>query len=291
MNPGLWGVVTAFCWGASDFTARFTASKIGYVGALLGTLLVGAILLSLFVLASGALPPWAEVPWWLVGASGVGLMIGSLWLYQALARGPISVAAPVAGCFPAFVVLGAVLLGRRPSLLQWGGMALVFLGGLAVARSAGAHADEEDQAAGGHRSRAALHLTVLIALASAIAFSGSVMAAQQLIPVLGQLHTTWLTRLVALALLLLAIAARNAWPATPGRLLPFLALQGGMDTFGYLALYAGSVGPDAHIAAVTSAGYGAVTALLGRVFLREPVGPLQWLGILVLTAGVTLLSF
>jgi drug/metabolite transporter (DMT)-like permease len=289
VNPGLWGVVTAFCWGASDFTARFTASRVGHVGALLGTLLVGAILLTLFVLAGGALPDWARVPWALVATSGLGLLVGTLWLYQALARGPISLAAPVAGCFPAFVVLGAVLLGRRPDLLQWGAMALVFLGGVIVARSAGAHADE-DPTAEGHRSRAALHLTILISLGSAVAFSGSVLAAQQLIPVLGQLHTTWLTRLVGLGLLLLAIAAHRSWPAPPPTLLPFLGLQGGMDTAGYLALYAGSVGPDAHIAAVTSAGYGAVTALLGRLFLGEPVGALQWVGIAVLTAGVALLS-
>jgi drug/metabolite transporter (DMT)-like permease len=289
LNPGLWGVVTAFCWGASDFTARFTASRVGYVGALLGTLLVSAVLLTAFVLAAGGLPDWPGVPWILVGVSGVGLLVGTLWLYQSLARGPISLAAPVAGCFPAFVVLGDVLLGRRPSLLQWGAMALVFVGGIIIARSAGAHADE-DPTAVGHRSRAALHLTILIALVSAITFSGSVLAAQQLIPVLGELHTTWLTRLVALGLLLLVLAARRAWPAAPRALLPFLGLQGGMDMAGYLALYAGSVGPDAHIAAVTSAGYGVVTALLGRLFLREPVGAVQWLGIAVLTAGVTLLS-
>ncbi|MFO1057220.1 MAG: DMT family transporter [Dongiaceae bacterium] len=289
MNPGLWGAVTAFCWGGSDFTARFTSTRIGYIGSLLGTLLGGVILLSLIVLAMGSLPDWPAVPWVLVAASGLGLMFGSLWLYLALARGPISVAAPVAGSFPALVVLGAVLLGHRPGALQWAGMALVFVGGVAIARSAEAHAEEEAPARG-HRSLAGLRLTVLIALSSAVAFSGSVIAAQQLVPVIGQLHTTWLTRMVALVLLLLLIAARRAWPAAPRKLLPVLALQASLDTFGYLALFTGSVGPDAHIAAVTSAGYGAVTAILARLFLREPVGVLQWLGIAVLTAGVTLLS-
>src|SRR5262249_32321556 len=158
-------------------------------------------------------------PWVLVGASGIGLLVGTLWLYQALARGPISLAAPVAGCFPAFVVLGAVLLGRRPSLLQWGAMALVFIGGAIVARSAGAHADE-DPTAVGPRTRAALHFPILISLGSAVAFAGSVLAAQQLIPVLGELHTTWLTRLVGLGLLLLAMAAWRTWPAPPRTLLP-----------------------------------------------------------------------
>jgi drug/metabolite transporter (DMT)-like permease len=76
----------------------------------------------------------------------------------------------------------------------------------------------------------------------------------------------------------------------PGRFVPGLGLQGALDSGGYLALYAGSAGADAHIAAVTSSAYGAVTTVLAWLFLGERVGPPQWLGIALITVGVALLS-
>ena len=56
---------------------------------------------------------------WLAALSGVCFALGTLALYAALARGPISIVAPVAGSYPALAVIFAMVQGARPSLAQW----------------------------------------------------------------------------------------------------------------------------------------------------------------------------
>jgi drug/metabolite transporter (DMT)-like permease len=284
LNPGLWGVMTALSWGGSDFTARFVSHRIGHLAALLGTLAVGALLLTLYAAIDATPPRWAAAPWSLILIASVGLLAGTFWLYEAIGRGPVSIVAPIASAFPALVVAMALAFGAQPTLLQWLGMALVMGGTVIVARSTGRFIDEDK------RSRRALRYTVLVAFASAVAFAASVFAAQRLVPGFGNLHTAWITRLVSLVLLLAVLALTRAWPGVPGRFLPWLGLQGALDSGGYLALYAGSAGADAHIAAVTSSAYGAVTTVLAWLFLGEKVGPPQWLGLVLITVGVALLS-
>ena len=77
----------------------------------------------------------------------------------------------------------------------------------------------------------------------------------------------------------------------PLRWWPVLIAQGLLDGGGYLALFAGSHGADTELAAVTASAFGAVTALLGRVFLREEMTWRQWAGIVLIFAGVAALSW
>jgi len=284
LNPGLWGVLTALSWGGSDFTARFVSSRIGHIAALLGTLVVGAALLSLYAAIDASPVRWAAASWPLVLVASLGLVAGTFWLYEAIGRGPVSIVAPITSCYPALVVAFALAFGARPGVVQWLGMALVTAGGIIIARSTGRFVDE------GARSRKALRYTVLVAFASAVAFSASVFAAQRLVPEFGNLHTAWLTRVISLIMLLAALALTRAWPGVPRGFVPWLGLQGALDSGGYLALYAGSAGADAHIAAVTSSAYGGVTTVLAWLFLGEKVGWAQWLGIVLIIAGVALLS-
>ena len=277
-------MVTALAWGGSDFTARFVANRIGHLAAVIGTLAVGAVLLTFYAAIDATSPHWAAAPWWLILVAAAGLLAGTFWLYEAIARGPVSIVAPIASCYPALVVGFALAFGARPSLLQWLGMVLVMGGGVIISRSTGRFLDED------RRSRSALRYTVLVAFGSAVAFAISVFASQRLVPAFGNLHTAWITRLVSLALLLAVLALRRAWPPMPRRYLPWISLQGTLDSSGYLALFAGSAGADAHIAAVTSTAYGAVTTVLAWLFLRERVGWPQWLGIALITIGVALLS-
>jgi drug/metabolite transporter (DMT)-like permease len=84
--------------------------------------------------------------------------------------------------------------------------------------------------------------------------------------------------------------ARHHRPAFAWRWLPLLTAQGLLDAGAYLALFAGSAGDSAAIVAVVSSAFGVVTTLLGRMFLRERITGLQWLGILLVFGGVAVLS-
>jgi drug/metabolite transporter (DMT)-like permease len=283
MTAGLWGSVTAVSWGTSDFIARFSGRAVGHHAALFGMLLTGSILLSLWVWFADASLVWATDRLWLIGLSGLSIMLATLWLYQGLARGPISIVSPIVGSYPALIIVFAVIAGLRPSLVQWAAMAATMLGVAIVARSADNFADPT-----GSSSRD-LQATVMISLASATAFAIGVFAAQLAVPIYGEVQTTWLSRLTSLAALLLLLLGRGR-PHIPPRWWPAVISQGCFDTGGYLALYAGSHGEGSEIAAVTASAFGAVTTLLAWILLREPIGWVQWLGIALVFIGVAVLS-
>ena len=134
MTPGLWGALSAVTWGTCDFLARFTGRAAGYVNALLGMLFASSVFLSLWLVLSGADLVWASSSVVLLVVAGVCSLIGYLFLYWAFTRGPVSVAAPIAGSYPALVVLIAVVMGSRPSALQWAGTAITLVGVIVVAR-------------------------------------------------------------------------------------------------------------------------------------------------------------
>ncbi|GIK99087.1 MAG: hypothetical protein BroJett029_32960 [Alphaproteobacteria bacterium] len=284
MSPGLWGSLTALGWGTSDFIARFTGRAAGHQSALFGMLLTGSVALTLIVLIAGVPLVWTPGGLWLLAASGVCIMFATLWLYRGLAAGPISIVSPIVGSYPALVVVLAVLFGARPSVLQWGAMALTMAGVLVVARTA--ESFEEP----GKRSRGELRATVIISLLSAVGFALGVYTAQLAVPVYGNLQTLWVSRVVSLVCLVLVFLRQAKRPAIPLPWWPLVAVQGMIDTSGYLFLYEGSYGEDAEIAAVTASAFGAVTTILARIFLKEHMPLVQWFGIACIFAGVAVLS-
>ena len=69
-----------------------------------------------------------------------------------------------------------------------------------------------------------------------------------------------------------------------------VAAQGMLDGGGYLALFAAAHGPGSVIAAVVASSFAALTVVLARVLLKEPMTVAQWVGIILIVAGVGVLS-
>lgn len=283
MNPALWGGLCALSLGGADFIARFTSRGIGYASALLGMLCTGALVITVWVLVSGAPLRWDASGLWALALNGVATTAMTLLLYLGLARGPISIVAPIVASHPLLVVAFAVLMGVRPGAIQWLAMAATVLGVVFVARST-AHFE----GSGGH-DRRELRITVIIAFASSLAYAVLVIAAQRAVPIYGELQTLWLGRLFSLAALLLFFVARRERPRMTVRWLPLVIIQGLLDAAGYFFLFAGSDGEGAEIAAVTASTFGVVTVLLARFVLREAVSSMQWAGIALVAMGVGVL--
>ena len=313
MTPGLWGALSAVSWGTCDFLARFTGRAAGYVNALLGMLFASSLFLSLWIVLSGADLVWASSSVVLLVFAGVCSLIGYLFLYWAFTRGPVSVAAPIAGSYPALVVLIAVVMGSRPSALQWAGTAIILTGVVIVARGGVETAGAEGGAAsppGALQARAqdapgaaqafALRIvpakrgTVIAAALSALAWAFMISATQEVAPTVGSLETIWLPRVVALGLLAATLGLRWARgrprPTVPGRWWPVIAVQAGLDVAGYYTLYTAATGPNPEIAAMASSAYYVITVLLGRIVLKERISLLQVGGIALVFGGVVLLS-
>ncbi len=284
MNPGLWGLMTAFGWGGADFIARFTGRALGYQIALFGMLSVGAVVLTLVVWLADMPLVWDPSGWWLVLATGVGVMVATLLLYLGLARGPVTIVAPIVGSYPAFNVVLALALGVRPSLIQWSAMAVMMMGVIIVAAS--------DQSFEGQKnySRPYLRHTIWIALASSFAFAVTIAAAQHATPIYGELQTVWMARWISLLASTILLACIRKTPRLPMSWWPLLILQGLLDGGAYVALLAGSHGEYAVITAVVASSFSAVTVVLARIILREPMTWKQWGGIVSIIGGVAVLS-
>ncbi len=284
MSPAIWGLTTALSWGSADFIARFTGRALGHQTALLGMLGVSAVILSLIFWHSPV--PFIRDPsgWWLILLTGLGIMIATLLLYWGLARGPVTVVAPIASSYPALNVALAVALGARPNALDWAAMAAVMAGVIVVARAARNLTD----AAG--TTRRQLRFTIGLALGAALTFAVTIAIAQQASQLYGELQTVALSRWVSLLACALLLLIRRQAPRIPARWWPWIGLQGLLDGAAYVMLLTGSQGPGAEIAVVVSSGFGAVTVLLARVVLREAMTWAQWAGIVAIVGGVAILS-
>ncbi|MCP4328604.1 MAG: DMT family transporter [Alphaproteobacteria bacterium] len=285
MNAALFGSVCALGLGSADFMGRFSSRAIGPHNALLGMLLSSAILASLWVWLSGTHLVWdGDKIWWSV-LNGIATTVMTLLLYWGLARGPVSVVAPIVAAHPVLVTLFyAAAWGVRPTAIEWTAMAVTLIGAAVVARSAEPEADSE------HHDRKFFHVTILIAALSSLAYAVLVIAGQSAAPVFGEIQTLWMGRLFSVTTLMLIFAMQRRAPHMPMRWWPFLAAQGLLDAGGYVALFAGSHGDDAGVAAVTASTFGVVTVLLAWSILRERINALQWLGIVLVFAGIVVLS-
>lgn len=284
MNPALWGLMTALGWGSADFIARFTGRALGHQTALLGMLGASAVILSLMFWQSPV--PFVRDPsgWWLILLTGLGIMTATLLLYWGLARGPVTVVAPIAGSYPGLNVALAVVQGARPTALDWAAMAMLMAGVIVVARAARSF---EDPA---HYTRQQLRFTIGLALGAALSFAVTIAVAQQASYLYGELQTVALSRWVSLLACVVLFLVRRQAPRVPFRWWPWIGLQGLLDGSAYIALLAGSQGPGAEIAVVVGSGFGVVTVILARVVLREAMTWAQWTGIAAILASVAVLT-
>jgi drug/metabolite transporter (DMT)-like permease len=244
---------------------------------------VGAVLITAWMFVEQPAVTWSLEAVLLVLSAGVSLMAATLWLYQGVARGPISIVEPIVCSYPILTVLLTVIDGHIPTLIQFLFMAITMAGVIIVARSTGSHID------GGHDA-GLLRGTILISIASAIAFGVGVYLSQRALPMLGDLPTLWSSRLVSLAALIVLMLAARERPALPMKWWPALASQGLLDTGGYAALYQAAYGEGSGIAAVVASSYGALSTLLAWIILRERVNAVQWGGIALVFGGVAGLS-
>ncbi len=280
----LLGVAAALSWGLADFAARFTGRAVGPTLAVLAVITTSTAALTLYLLWQGTEVDWRGTSLVLPALSGLGIAAATLLLYFALATGPVTIVSPIAGSYPALVVGFEVLSGFRPGLAQWLAIAATLLGVVLVAR-AGGHFSAE-----GSFSTTALRRATVAAVGACASFAIGIVAGQQAVPEHGELGTLWLSRIVSMLLIWILVAARRERPALPWRWLPLLTAQGLLDGGAYLAVFAGSPGEGAAIAAVISSGFGVVTTLLGWVFLHERVNLTQWTGIVLVFGSVAVLS-
>ena len=284
MTPALFGSLSAISLGTSDFLSRFSTRALGAPVVFFAVLSVGSLVLTLWILFFGVELVWRIDCAWLLLVNGIATLMMTILLYTSLARGPVSVVAPIVAAHPILVVLFWFTLGARPGLFQWLCIGGAIIGVILVACS------RSNAVRGRPDQRAYFQLTVLMALVASFLYTLMVVAGQSAIPIYGEVQTVWLSRLIGLFLLTGFFVVRRKCPSVPFIWWPFLIAQGCLDMGGYLLLLAGSSGSGRQVAAVAASGFGVVTALLGRFVLKETVTVVQWTGVVLVFLGVGILS-
>ncbi|MEU6981011.1 DMT family transporter [Streptomyces sp. NPDC046371] len=281
-------LATSLLWGLADFgggllTRRFPALTVVVVSQSLAVLVLGSV-----VLATGAWHEAGPLLWYAVAAGVVG-PAAMLAFYKALALGPMGVVSPLGSLGVVVPVSVGLLVGDRPGIAQFAGIAVAVLGVVL---------------AGGPELRGApvQRQAVLLTLVAAFGF-GAVMAliAEASTTLTGLFLALFVQRVTNVAvgggaLWLSVRRGGRALPEGGGGLravwavLPALAFVGLADVAanGTYAL-AAQRGPVT-VAAVLASLYPVVTALAARGVLKERLRAVQAAGAGLALVGTVLLA-
>jgi drug/metabolite transporter (DMT)-like permease len=211
-----------------------------------------------------------------VVAGLVGL-IGLSAAYRGMAIGVISVVSTIAATGPVVPIIVGLVLGERPSLMQFGGIVMA-LAGIALLAF-----DRRPQAGG--RLVPGVGLALLAALAFGV-FLVAIRYASRPDPLWGVLATRSGS---VLALLLLGLAFRSRIKIARADVPSLLAvgvLDVSADVFFAFATTLGLLS----IVSILSSLYPVATVILARIVLNERMARLQQAGIVTALAGVLLIS-
>ncbi|MEY2229592.1 EamA family transporter [Streptomyces sp. BF23-19] len=283
----LFALATAVLWGLADFGGGLLTRRIPALTVVVVSQVVAVVVLGAVVLGTGA---WREAGpqlWFAVGAGLVG-PIAMLSFYKALALGPMGVVSPLGSLGVVVPVTAGLILGERPGLGQFAGIAVAVVGIVL---------------AGGPELRGApvQRQAVVLTLVAAFGF-GAVMAliSEASATVTGLFLALFVQRVTNVAVGGAALWAqtRRGIPALPSGtgpkllwgLLPALAFVGLADVAANGTYSIAAQNGPVTMAAVLSSLYPVITALAAFAVLKERLRTVQAAGAGLALAGTVLLA-
>jgi drug/metabolite transporter (DMT)-like permease len=291
----LLGLLTALTWGSSDFLARFASRRVGALRTTLYMQLVGLVLLTIFLPWIGG---WGHLldgsgwqPWAWGALAGALNAVASLSLYRSFEIGKLAVVAPLSASYPALTVAIAVFTGEHLTAMRAAGIAFVLAGVVVVARgeaqphgvAAPSQASPQKKAPSG----------ISAALVSAVGFGVLFwLLGNRVVPRVGFASTVWMIRLTSSALTALVILVMKQPISLPRKdsVSIWLLGMGLLDTGAFVLNNRGMQLEQVSVVSVLASLYGAVTVILSTAVLHEHMSRWQWLGIVAIFAGITLIS-
>jgi drug/metabolite transporter (DMT)-like permease len=229
--------------------------------------------------------PWA---WGIL--AGLLNTTSTLALYRSFEIGKLSIVAPVSASYPVLTMLLSAMTGERLTPVRLVGLLLTIAGVVLVAR--GEHVPQDANPIDAETQPAKKRLGVGWAIVSALGFGVMFwLLGLRVVPLLGSAPSVWTIRLTSVFATALAMMAfRQSLAAPPQRDAPWIFGVGLLDTSAYVFNNFGMQHEQTSVVSVLASLYGAVTVALAALFLRESVSRLQWLGIVAIFVGITLIS-
>jgi len=274
----LYGLSSALTWGAADFCGGIASRKSrAYLAVLYGEVAGLVLLLVAALFISEPALTWSSLL--MCSAAGAMGVLGLLIFFVALARGQMTVAAPVsaltATVFP--ILVGAFLEGF-PGVLTFAGFALALLAIWLIS-----------QPDGGSKSLRLRLKDLSLPLIAGVSFGFYLVLIHQ-----GSREAVLLPMIASrtggvLTMLIYALIGPRKFTA-PVKAAPFFILNGILDVTGNgLYILAGQAG-RMDVAAVLASLYPASTVLLAWLLLHEKINRLQFLGILAALVAIVLMT-
>ena len=127
----LFALATSLLWGLADFGGGLLTRRTPALTVVVVSQSVAVVVLGAIVVATGGFSEAGPQLWYAVAAGVVG-PVAMLCFYKALALGPMGVVSPLGSLGVAVPVCVGLVLGERPGLLQFAGIA-VAVGGIVLA--------------------------------------------------------------------------------------------------------------------------------------------------------------
>lgn len=282
----LFALATSLLWGLADFGGGLLTRRMPALTVVVVSQTAAAAVLGVIVIATGG---WSEAggQLWFAVAAGVVGPVAMLSFYKALALGPMGVVSPLGSLGVVVPVSVGLMVGERPGLLQFAGVAVAVVGIVL---------------AGGPELRGApvQRRAVLLTLVAAFGF-GAVMSliAEASTTVTGLFLALFVQRItnVAVGGSALYVSVRRGGRALPEEgggvvraALPALAFVGLADVAANGTYSIAAQHGPVTVAAVLASLYPVITALAARGFLGERLRGVQAAGAGLALVGTVLLA-
>jgi len=288
--PVLLGLVTALCWGTSDYLSRSQSERVGHYNTVVymhvTTLIILLVLLPALT-PSISLTPSTGLA---LVAAGILNFFAFIYLYRAFHKGVVSVVAPVAYTYPVVTtILSVLFLGVVLAPTRVASIGCVIAGVVLLSTRA-----SELRRFRSGSGRPGLTAGVASAVVSSVFFGIVYVGIGYATPVAGYVLPVVLLRGVGAIVGVVAapILGESIRPTRSSFSRVILAM-GVLEAVGFLTFnYGLSLGSDSLpvIAAISGMG-GAVAALYALTFLRERLEGNQVLGLGLAVLGVFALLY
>ncbi|QFG23217.1 EamA family transporter [Actinomadura sp. WMMB 499] len=278
----------ALSYGVADFLGGAVSRRATALQALLWCVPVGFAVVLTAALIDGGAPTATSLTWGF--AAGLAGGTGLLTFYGALARGPMSVVAPVSALAAAVLpVAFGVLRGERLSATVLAGvlLCLVAIGMVSMER------DERETAPSSRRlTDSGPVMAAVSGICFGVFFTILARAGEDggLWPIVGSRVGNLAVVLVAVVVTL-RVRGGNLGPRVSGRTLIALALLSGtLDASANVLFVVATQHGLLSLAAVLTSLYPAITVLLARIAYSERLRAVQRIGLAVAATGVVLVT-
>ncbi|HCR71662.1 MAG TPA: EamA family transporter [Anaerolineae bacterium] len=276
----IYGLLSAFTWGAGDFTGGLAARKVGAVQAVFYASIVGLIAVSIVAFISNESLPSLQ-SWVYAMIAGIFGMAGLTFLYFAMANGTMSIAAPVSAVLAATLpVLIGIITEGLPEFLTLIGFGFALFAMWMVSQSENGVKDIFS-----HLSD--LKLPLLAGIGFGLYFIVMHEATSD-----GALFWTMVASRVTsvLFLFIYMLIKKISFRINDTSSFPVIGLNGILDLTGNgFFILAGQAG-RLDVASVLSSLYPGSTVLLAWIFLKERLTRNQWVGVISALIAIILMT-